>query len=110
MTVTLSISEFASQKFVEIVSDKLTEDSHGVRIFVRAGGCGCSGMSFGMGIDLPKPEDDILDLGGIRFIVDPITAPNLEGASIDYVDEVQQQGFIIEAPNAKQAGGGCGCK
>ena len=108
-TMTVTVSELASEKLDTIVAEQLTDDTQGVRIYARSGGCGCSGMSFGMGIDIPKPEDSVMLVGGIRIIVDPMTATNLEGASIDYVDEVQQQGFVIEAPNAKQAGGSCGC-
>ena len=44
----------------------------------------------------------------MRVIVDPVSALQLDGAAIDYVEEVMRQGFIIEAPNAA-AGGACGC-
>ena len=64
-----------------------------------------------MGIDAPSEDDSILDLEGVRFIVDPETATSLEGASIDYTeDDLMRKGFTIEAPNAQPAaGGGCGC-
>ena len=45
----------------------------------------------------------------LRFIVDPESAPSLVDAPIDYVEDVMQQGFSIEAPNAQITGGGCGC-
>ena len=48
----------------------------------------------------------------LNFIIDGDSSESLEGASIDYVEDVMQQGFKIEAPNAPQGGGGgggCGC-
>ena len=63
-----------------------------------------------MGIDAPTAEDNVLDLHGVRFIIDPDTAPNLDGASIDYTEEdLMRKGFVIDAPNAQAAGGSCGC-
>ena len=110
MTLTLAVTDIAAERLTEIVTERIEEDEQGLRIFQRSGGCGCAGLSFGMGIDKPQREDSVVEVGGIRFIVDAVTATNLEGASIDFVDTVQAQGFTIDAPNAKAPeGGGCGC-
>ena len=45
----------------------------------------------------------------LTFVVDPMSAPSLEDASIDYIEDVMQQGFSINAPNAQASGGGCAC-
>ena len=80
-----------------------------IRIFTAAGGCGCSGPRFGMGLDAVSEEDAVVTIGGLTFVVDPASATSLEDASIDYVEDVMQQGFAITAPNAAAGGGGCGC-
>lgn len=105
--VTLTVTETAQQRLSDLIGDRL-EGEQGIRIFMQAGGCGCSGPSFGMGLDEPSTADEVMTIGSLRFIVDPDSAPSLLGASIDYVEDVMQQGFAIEAPNA-QVGGGCGC-
>ena len=111
MTLTLDVSEDAAQRLGLIVSQQAKSDDQGLRIFARGGGCGCSGPSFAMGVDSAGEEDSVLDLHGVRFIVDPQTAASLEGASIDYTeDDLMRRGFTIDAPNARAAGGGgCGC-
>ena len=110
MTITLSVSEDAAQRLGLIVTQQRETEDQGLRIFSRGGGCGCSGPSFAMGIDAASEDDAVLDLHGVRFIIDPDTATSLEGASIDYTeDDLMRKGFTIEAPNAVAAGGGCGC-
>ena len=110
MPITLTVSEDAAQRLGTIVSEQAESDEHGLRIFARSGGCGCSGPAFAMGVDTAGDSDDVLDLHGVRFIVDAQTAVTLEGASIDYSeDDLMRRGFTIDAPNAQAAGDGCGC-
>ena len=110
MTLTLTVSKDAAERLGMIVTQQKESEEQGLRIFSRGGGCGCSGPSFAMGIDKAGADDAVLDLHGVRFIVDPSTATSLEGASIDYTeDDLMRKGFTIDAPNAQQAaGGGCG--
>ena len=115
MTITLTVSEDAAQRLGMIVSEQAEGEEQGLRIFARSGGCGCSGPTFAMGVDTAGDGDDVLDLHGVRFIVDAQTAVSLEGASIDYTeDDLMRRGFTIDAPNAAESnggggGGGCGC-
>src|SRR5688500_10596821 len=103
----ITVTDKAAERLVSVLSEKAGENE-GLRILAQGGGCACSGGSFAMGIDAARADDSILDIGGIRIIVDPASAEQLEGASIDYVDEVMRQGFTIDAP-AAAAGGTCGC-
>ncbi len=103
----LTVTPNAAERLVTILGDQAGE-GEGLRILARGGGCACSGGSFAMGIDAPTSDDAVLEMSGVRFIVDPMSAQQLEGASIDYVEEVMRQGFTIDAPNAA-AGGACGC-
>ena len=111
MTLTINVSEDAAQRLGMIVTQQAESEDQGLRIFSRGGGgCGCSGPSFAMGVDAAGDEDNVLDLHGVRFIVDPQTATSLDGASIDYSeDDLMRRGFTIDAPNAQSEGGGCGC-
>ncbi|MDE2694932.1 MAG: iron-sulfur cluster assembly accessory protein [Chloroflexota bacterium] len=113
MAFTMTVTENAAQRLGLIINQQREDDTQGLRIFSRGGGCGCSGPSFAMGIDAPTAEDNVLDVHGVRIIVDPVTAPNLEGASIDYSeDDLMRKGFTIDAPNVQPAGeggGACGC-
>ena len=46
------------------------------------------------------------DIDGVPLVVDRMSAPYLGGASVDFLDSIQEQGFKIDNPNA---GGGCAC-
>jgi iron-sulfur cluster assembly protein len=103
----LTVTPTAAERLATILSDQAAANE-GLRILARGGGCACSGGSFAMGIDAATSEDTVIDLSGVRVIVDPMSALQLDGAAIDYVEEVMRQGFTIEAPNAA-TGGACGC-
>jgi len=106
----LIVTDSAAAQLGSIVEEHGIEESQGLRLFARSGGCACSGPAFGMTIDKPADEDQVIVVSGIRFIIDPLSASNLDGASIDYIDTVMQQGFTIEAPNAGAAAdAGCAC-
>lgn len=108
----LIVTDSAAAQLGSIVAEHGIEETQGLRLFARSGGgCACSGPAFGMTIDKPAAEDEVIVVAGIRFIIDPLSAPNLDGASIDYIDSVMQQGFTIEAPAALATaqGGGCAC-
>ena len=76
-----------------------------LRVFVAGGGC--SGYQYGMALARTTEEDDlVLERGGVRIVVDPESAQYLDGAEIDYVDEVMKSGFSIYNPNATKS---CAC-
>ncbi|HBB38975.1 MAG TPA: iron-sulfur cluster insertion protein ErpA, partial [Candidatus Aquiluna sp.] len=50
--------------------------------------------------------DAIVDFDGVQVVVDPMSVPYLDGASIDFEDTIQKQGFTIDNPNAE---GSCAC-
>jgi iron-sulfur cluster assembly accessory protein len=106
----ITVSDIAKNRLTELVGEHL-QDGKAIRVFLGGGGCGCSGPSFGMGVDTKNEDDQLVSVGELSFIIDGNSSDALEGASIDYVEDVMQQGFKIEAPNAPQAaagGGGCG--
>ncbi|HZB97687.1 MAG TPA: iron-sulfur cluster assembly accessory protein [Candidatus Sulfotelmatobacter sp.] len=78
----------------------------GLRVYVQSGGC--SGFSYGMGLDenQPKEDDEVVAVDGVKVYVDSYSAQYLEGAEIDYVDSLMGGGFTIHNPNAAKT---CSC-
>ncbi|HMQ30338.1 MAG TPA: iron-sulfur cluster insertion protein ErpA [Chloroflexaceae bacterium] len=100
----LSVSEAASGRLLAMMREKQL-DNYALRVFVAGGGC--SGMQYGMTFDDETREgDNEFAAGGLRVLVDPISASYLLGASIDYVDSLMGGGFKIDNPNAVSS---CGC-
>lgn len=75
-----------------------------LRVYVEQGGC--SGMQYGMVFDERRADDVSTDCEGVPVVVDPFSAKYLQGAVIDFKDELTGGGFKINNPNAKQS---CGC-
>jgi len=76
-----------------------------LRTFVQGGGC--SGMSYGFTFDEVMNEDDFeVPLGDFKVLVDAMSMQYLEGASIDYKEDLQGSEFKITNPNAQST---CGC-
>ncbi len=107
--VNITVTDIAQTRLTDLLGEKATAPDQAIRIFSAAGGCGCSGPRFGMGLDEVSEQDAVVKVGVLTFVVDPESADSLEDASIDYIEDVMQQGFSITAPNAVSAGGGCGC-
>jgi iron-sulfur cluster assembly protein len=103
----ITITQEATEQVREVLSDK-EKEGHALRVFVR--GMSCSGPAYGMALDNePRSDDSVIDLGGIKVLVDPASAPYLDGAEIDFVDTLMGRGFTVTNPNApQQEGGGCG--
>jgi iron-sulfur cluster assembly protein len=108
----INITEMASAKVKELLEEQGKQD-HGLRVFVR--GMSCSGPAYGMALDNePRPDDSVTELNGVKILVDPVSAPYLEGVEVDFVDSLMGKGFTVVNPNQAQAsdggcGGGCAC-
>ena len=77
----------------------------GLRIAISGGGC--SGFQYGMSLEQARNEDDtVLDYGAVTLLVDPLSAPLLEGVTVDFVDSLNGSGFKFENPNASSS---CAC-
>ena len=101
---TLGLTPTASAK-VRALLDQEGRDDLRLRVAVQPGGC--SGMQYQLFFDERSLDGDLeLDRGGVPLVVDRMSAPYLVGATIDFTDTIEQQGFTIDNPNA---GGGCAC-
>jgi iron-sulfur cluster assembly accessory protein len=76
-----------------------------LRVSVQPGGC--SGLIYQLFFDEVLEESDaVANFDGVEVVVDKMSVPYLEGASIDFEDTIQKQGFTIDNPNAA---GSCAC-
>ena len=99
----LSLTESAATKIKQLLADE--PDVGVLRIAIQGGGC--SGFQYGLGFDTAAAEGDLqLEQHGVTVVVDPFSAPYLQGAEVDYVDSIQAAGFAVNNPNAVSS---CGC-
>ena len=98
------LSEGAASK-VKALLDGEGRDDLALRIAVQPGGC--SGLRYQLFFDERTLDGDIVAaFGGVNVVTDRMSAPYLMGATIDFVDTIEKQGFTIDNPNA---GGSCAC-
>ncbi len=82
-------------------------DDLALRVAVQPGGC--SGLRYQLFFDERSLDGDARQEyadGTVKVVVDRMSVPYLAGATIDFVDTIEKQGFTIDNPNA---GGSCAC-
>ena len=98
------LSDTAAVKVKNLLEQEGRDDL-ALRIAVQPGGC--SGMRYQLFFDERTLEGDTFqDFGGVKVVVDRMSVPYLAGATIDFVDTIEKQGFTIDNPNAA---GSCAC-
>ena len=98
------LSDAAALK-VRNLLDQEGRDDLQLRIAVQPGGC--SGLRYQLFFDERSLDGDAVhDFDGVAVVVDRMSVPYLAGATIDFVDTIEKQGFTIDNPNA---GGSCAC-
>ena len=100
----VNLTPVAAEKLSGIVTQKGMVEGHALRVFVKGGGCG--GMQYGMTFDEARDGDEVYEQHGMRIIVDSTSLHYIDGANIDYVDNLMGGGFHIDNPQATSA---CGC-
>jgi iron-sulfur cluster assembly accessory protein len=102
---TLTLTERAADKVKALMSQEPAGTAEVLRVAIRGGGCG--GFEYALGFDRGASEGDrTVEFHGVTVVVDPASAPYLKGATVDFVESIQESGFKIENPNAS---GSCGC-
>ena len=100
----ITLTDNAASKVAQLLEAEGASEM-ALRVAVKSGGC--SGFSYDMYFDGDIATDDItLTFGAVRVVVDPASAPMLEGASLDYKDGLNEQGFAITNQSATRS---CGC-
>lgn len=100
----ISLSDAAAVK-AKTLLDQEGRDDLRLRVAVQPGGC--SGLRYQLFFDERELEGDtVAEFGGVGVVVDRMSAPYLAGATIDFVDRIDSQGFTIDNPNAQNS---CAC-
>ena len=101
----LEVTSPAAEKLKEVLEE---QGADGTALRVIAVPAGNGGVQYMLTMEKEAQEEDtILELDGVRFLMDTDSAPFLEEATIDYVDDLTRVGFVINNPNFST--GGCGC-
>lgn len=100
----VGLTDAAADKVRALLSQEGRDDLR-LRIAVQPGGC--SGLIYQLYFDERSMDGDaVVDFGGVEVAVDKMSVPYLDGATIDFEDTIQKQGFTIDNPNAE---GSCAC-
>ena len=98
------LTDGAAAKVSSLLAQEGRDDLR-LRIAVQPGGC--SGLIYQLYFDERMLDGDAaVDFDGVEVIVDKMSVPYLDGATIDFEDTIQKQGFTIDNPNAS---GSCAC-
>jgi iron-sulfur cluster assembly accessory protein len=101
---TVILTEVAAQKVKALLEQEGRDDLR-LRVAVQPGGC--SGLRYQLYFDDRSLDGDIVtDYDGFEVVVDRMSAPYLAGATIDFADRIDAQGFTIDNPNARHS---CAC-
>lgn len=103
MTNSVSLTERAAQRIAQIAAGDPATPL--LRVSVEGGGC--SGFQYKFDLVSDKAADDlVLEKAGATVLIDPVSAQYMEGAEIDFVDDLIGAAFKINNPVASAS---CGC-
>jgi iron-sulfur cluster assembly accessory protein len=101
----VNLTAKGAEKVREYLSSQgLAEQTAGLRVGVRGGGC--SGFQYQLAFDETRDGDAVFEDQGLRLLVDNQSLPYVDGSTVDYVDSMQGAGFQVNNPNVVAA---CGC-
>src|SRR6478736_3203060 len=101
----VTLTAGAAAKIGNLMAQEPAGEAEVLRIAIQGGGC--SGFEYALGFDRgAQAGDQELEFHGVKVVVDPFSAPYLQGSTIDFLEGLQESGFKIENPNVTTA---CGC-
>lgn len=101
----VTVSEKARDRINEIRIEEGKDESFGVRVSVKGGGC--SGLTYDLGFDHEaRTGDQVLEDKGIRIFVDMKSILYLVGTELEFTDGLNGKGFHFQNPNATRT---CAC-
>jgi iron-sulfur cluster assembly protein len=104
-TTVVTLTERAAQKVAGLMAGEPAGEAEVLRVAIQGGGC--SGFEYALGFDRgAQSGDHELEFHGVKVVVDPFSAPYLQGSTIDFLSGLQESGFKIDNPNVVSA---CGC-
>ena len=103
-TTGINLTSGAAEKVAALLAQDGRDDLS-LRVAVQPGGC--SGLRYQLYFDDRALDGDTVStFGSVKVVTDKMSTPYLMGATIDFVDTIQKQGFTIDNPNAQ---GSCAC-
>ncbi len=100
----IALTDVAATKVAALLAQEGRDDLN-LRVAVQPGGC--SGLRYQLYFDDRNMDGDVVrQFGSVKVITDKMSDPYLAGATIDFVDTIEKQGFTIDNPNAQ---GSCAC-
>jgi iron-sulfur cluster insertion protein len=100
----VSITESAARRIAAL---KQQEEAEGAFLRIAVSGGGCSGFQYGLSFDDQRnPDDFVFERGDVAVIVDDVSLDLLNGAEVDFVEDLMGASFQIKNPNAASS---CGC-
>ena len=100
----IALTDVAASKVAALLAQEGRDDLY-LRVAVQPGGC--SGLRYQLYFDDRNQDGDIArEFGSVKVVVDKMSDPYLMGATIDFVDTIEKQGFTIDNQNAQ---GSCAC-
>lgn len=99
----ITLTESAVSKLRELFAEENNPDLL-LRVFVQGGGC--SGFQYGFTFDQERNEDDFDVPAEVPVVVDSMSMQYLQGATIDYREDLMGANFSINNPQAQST---CGC-
>lgn len=100
----INISESALKQLKRIREEQNVPENYGLRVGVKGGGC--SGFSYILGFDEANERDTVYDLNGLTVLMEKSHGIYLLGMEIDWLEGLNNRGFIFNNPNASDT---CGC-
>jgi iron-sulfur cluster insertion protein len=101
---TVELTDSAARRIATILKE---DEYKGMMLRVSVSGGGCSGFQYGFTFDDTKKDDDlVIQREGATVLIDEVSLDLLNGAKIDYVEDMIGSSFSIKNPQAKSS---CGC-
>ena len=100
----IGLTEAAARRIAFL---KEQEGAEGARLRIAVSGGGCSGFQYGLSFDdQQNPDDFLFERDGVGVVVDDVSLDLLNGAELDFVEDLMGASFQIRNPNAASS---CGC-
>ena len=100
----LLFTDAAANKVKELIDE---EENPNLKLRVFVAGGGCSGFQYGFSFDEDIREDDAtIEKNGVILLIDSMSYQYMEGAEIDFKEDINGSQFVIRNPNATST---CSC-
>ena len=99
-TTVVTLTERAATKIGALMASEPAGEAEVLRVAIQGGGC--SGFEYALGFDRgAQSGDHELEFHGVRVVVDPFSAPYLQGATIDFLETLQESGLQDREPERR---------